>query len=85
MKLHRFSLDLPEDIYTSLKIKSALTKQSIKDIIIACVKPNLKMEEEAEEIAFINASSKTFAKEWNSPEDDKAYTHFQKYSKRKHK
>lgn len=41
MKLHRYSIDFPDDIFTQLKIKAALTKQSIKDIIISTVKPNL--------------------------------------------
>lgn len=75
-----------EILMNSMKEPIIIEKNGKKVSVIISYKNYQKLiEQEEEEMAFINASSKVFAEEWNSKEDDEAHAHFQKYSKRKNK
>ena len=85
---HRYSLDIPDRVYTALKVKAALERKSIRDIILSSLKEvlgddfaSLPVNEQKEILSFTGISSKVF-EEWNSEEDDKAFAHLQKYKKK---
>lgn len=85
---HRYSIDIPDRIYTALKMKSAIERKSVKDIILSFLQAvfgddfaNLPINEQKEMIGFTGMSSKTFAEEWSSTNDDEAFANLQKYKK----
>jgi plasmid stability protein len=85
---HRYSIDIPDRIYTALKIKAAVTKKSVRDIILTSLKEEfgddfntLPTDEQKEILSFTSTSAKIFGEEWNSTEDDKAFATLQKYKK----
>ena len=85
---HRYSIDIPDRIYTALKMKSAIERKSVKDIILSSLQAvfgddfaNLPINEQKEMLGFTGMSAKIFAEEWNSTEDDKAFANLQKYKK----
>ena len=87
---HRYSIDIPDKIYTALKVKAAVEKKSVKDIILSSVKEILgddfgclAINEQRDMLSFTEMSTKIFTEEWNSEEDDKAFAHLQKYKKKK--
>jgi UDP-glucose 4-epimerase len=84
---HRYSIDIPDRIYTALKMKSAIERKSVKDIILSSLQAvfgddfaNLPINEQKEMLGFTGMSAKMFG-EWNSEEDDDAFKHLQKYKK----
>ena len=88
-EMHRYSIDMPEDIYVALRIKSAIEKKSVKEIVLLSLQRTLgndllKLRHDAEhksaiEKAFTGASNNTFAEEWRSEEDDKSFENLQKF------
>lgn len=85
---HRYSIDLPEKVFTALKIKSALEKKSVKDIILSSLEgflgdnfANSNNNEQKEILSFTGLSNKAFSKEWNSEEDEEAFSNLQKYKR----
>ena len=83
---HRFSVNIPDTLYRALKVKAAYEGTTMKDIILFCVKETLgdieiyKRELNNEE-AILTISNKTFAEEWDSKEDEEAFSNLQKYRK----
>lgn len=87
---HRYSLDIPDRVYTALKVKAAVERKSVRDIILSSLQEvlgddfaSLPVNEQKEILSFTGMSAKIFAGEWNSEEDDKAFEHLQKYKKNK--
>lgn len=78
---HRYSIDIPDKIYTALKVKAAIERKSVKAIILNSLKDVIDDGEQKEILSFVNSSNKIFAEEWNSKEDDEAFEHLQKYKK----
>jgi plasmid stability protein len=83
---HKYSVNLPDKLFRSLKIKAAHEGKSMKEIILFCIKEtlgdiSLKDEEIKNNSAFIASSNKAFEDEWNSKEDEKSFKHLQKYIK----
>lgn len=84
---HKYSINIPNKIFKSLKIKAAHEDKSMKEIILFCIQEtlgDLKIKDEEANLAFLSSSNETFAKEWNSKEDEKAFKNLQKYNKPKH-
>ena len=87
---HRYSIDIPDRIYTALKVRAAIERKSVKDIILSSLQEVLgddfgllPIHEQKEILSFTGISSKIFAEEWESDEDDEAFDHLQKYRKKK--
>jgi hypothetical protein len=87
---HRYSLDIPDRVYAALKVKAAVERKTVRDIILSSLQEvlgddfaSLPMNEQREILRFTGMSAKTFVEEWNSEEDDKAFAHLQKYKKNK--
>ena len=87
---HRYSLDIPDRVYTALKVKAAVERKTVRDIILSSLQEvlgddfgSLPINKQKEILSFTGMSSKIFAEEWNSEEDDKAFAHLQKYKKKK--
>ncbi len=88
---HRYSIDIPDKIYTALKVNATVEKESFKDIILSSFKEilgedvkHIPVNEQRDVLSFTEMSAKMFAEEWNSEDDDKAFNHLQKYKKMQH-
>ncbi len=86
---HRYSLDIPDRVYTALKVKAAVERKTVRDIILSSLQEvlgddfaSLPIKEQKDILSFTKMSAKIFAEEWNSEEDDKAFAHLQKYKKK---
>ena len=87
---HRYSLDIPDRVYTALKVKAAVERKTVRDIILSSLQEalgddfaSLPIKEQKDILSFTKMSAKIFAEEWNSEEDDKAFAHLQRYKKEK--
>ena len=77
---HRYSLDIPDRVYTALKVKAAVERKTVRDIILSSLQEvlgddfaSLPLNEQKEILSFTGMSTKIFAEEWESEEDDKAF------------
>ncbi len=95
----RVTLDFPSELYRMVKAFAAFNDLSIKSFIVDAVNKELdksrasgglfsnvgsnKKEYEESSSAFLSSSNQSFSDEWNSKEDDEAFTELQKYKPRK--
>jgi hypothetical protein len=84
---HKFLLSIPSKTYKALKVKAAYEDTSVKDIVLFCINKTLgdikyKKEEQKEIADFTALSNDTFAEEWLSKEDEKAFEHLEKFNKK---
>jgi uncharacterized alkaline shock family protein YloU len=84
MSDHRFSINIPDQTYKALRIKADYESKTIKDIILFCVKEilgdaKISDDEVKNNLAFLGRSGEVFLDEWNSKEDEKVFSHLQKY------
>jgi hypothetical protein len=84
---HKYTINLPDKIYKTLRFKAADESKSMKEIIISCITETLGdviIDEAKNNLAFLASSNKILGDEWNSKEDDEAFKSLQKYNKPKH-
>ena len=86
---HRYSIDIPDRVYTALKVKAAVERKTVRDIILSSLQEvlgddfgSLPINEQKEILSFTGISAKIFAEEWESKEDDEAFAHLQKYGRK---
>ncbi|OFW85602.1 MAG: hypothetical protein A2887_04150 [Alphaproteobacteria bacterium RIFCSPLOWO2_01_FULL_40_26] len=77
MLAHKFSLNIPDKTYRTLKARASFEDRSVSDLILFSIKKTFENEEES--LRFISGSNEVFAKEWSSSEDEKAFKNLQKF------
>lgn len=80
MRAHKFSLDIPDETYHTLKTRAHNSRTAMKNIVLQCLNEFLGNTKQTKEISdFVAISNQIFAEEWNSDLDEKAFLHLQKY------
>jgi hypothetical protein len=78
---HRYSIDIPDNMYKQLKVKSAIEGKTMRELVLIGIKSVIsKNDEESVNESLKLLSTKTFD-EWNSKEDDEAFKHLENFVK----
>ena len=74
---HRYSIDIPDNMYKQLKVKSAIEGKTMRELVLIGIKSVIsKNDEESVNESLKLLSTKTFD-EWSSKEDDEAFKHLE--------
>ncbi len=90
---HPYLINLPQDLFVALKLRAAIANMSVKDLIITSVEDKLSKDfgsknskkPKKNDRAFLASSNQSFAREWGSQADEKAFAHLQKHLKKTNK
>ena len=74
---HRYSIDIPDNMYKQLKVKSAIEGKTMRELVLIGIKSVIsKNDEESVNESLKLLSTKTFD-EWSSKEDYEAFKHLE--------
>ena len=78
---HRYSIDIPDNMYKQLKVKSAIEGKTMRELVLLGIKSVIsKNDEESVNESLKLLAIKTFD-EWNSEDDNKAFKHLENFVK----
>lgn len=80
-RTHTYMLPLPPKVYETYKIRAVKKHTTLKEELLKSLIKDIETDIPKIENPAI-FSEKAFAIEWDSPEDEEAFAHFQKYARK---